>query len=127
MQRMYLNNIINYETLKVNLKRCPYEKVRKILSDILLGDIRFRKSYLERWISQDDLVSSRKIKIVSSEKNCAKSRGRSQQKINLVKNKSTSHISASKLTNVQMITSHTYLHDGSANCNVAQQYNKHKI
>lgn len=80
IDKIYTKTMINYDTLKLNLKRCPYERVRNMLEPLLLGEISERKQFLDMRTS-NSIVSSRKIKLLSSEKR--RSSSKSQKKIEL--------------------------------------------
>ena len=48
LPKIYSKQMINYDTLKLNLKRCPYEKLREKLSALLLEGVGERQACLER-------------------------------------------------------------------------------
>ena len=46
IQKIYTKNMINYDILKANIRRCPYAKLRDTLADLLLGSQASRQQYL---------------------------------------------------------------------------------
>ena len=90
LQRIYVKNLINYDNLKANLKRCPYDNLRKVLTDILLGTVAERMEYLDR-LQAETPQRQRKIKLLSvqRQKQKSQSRSKSRKKIQLTKNHST--------------------------------------
>ena len=56
--------MINYEILKMNIELCPYNKLKDLLSKILMGNIQHRRELLEECGRED---RERKIGVVSVE------------------------------------------------------------
>ena len=92
--------MINYDTLRQNIQRSPYSKLRDILSDLLLGTVADRRRYMHR--IESGVTKEIKIKLLSAEKRKDKSRSKSKsrskgRKINLTKNRSQQHLTCTTL------------------------------